>query len=118
MKLLTKLSRTWPPAKRQGWPWLVIAAHIKCKLTELKSCLHCRSQCRNKLNSFIHLQPPLSGRDGGEEAGGDHLGHVGPERPLAAVGEEEGAHVTWEQDNDDNDDNDDYDNNGQTKNES
>ena len=116
MKLLTKLSRTWPPAKRQGWP--CIAAHIKCKLTELKSCLHCRSQCRNKLNCFIHLQPPLSGRDGGEEAGGDHLGHVGPERPLAAVGEEEGAHVTWEQDNDDNDDNDDYDNNGQTKNES
>ena len=34
-------------------------------------------------------------RDIEEDAGGDDLGHVTPQRPLATLGQQEGTHSTW-----------------------
>ena len=64
-----------------------------------------RDKSSNKDDYERYLQPPLSSRDGGEEAGGHDLWHVGPQGPLAAVGEEQGTHITWEADENDNNNN-------------
>ena len=57
-----------------------------------------RDKSSNKDDYERYLEPPLSSRDGGEEAGGHDLWHVGPQGPLAAVGEEQRTHITWEAD--------------------
>ena len=50
---------------------------------------------------YYYLEPPLSSRDGGDQARGHDLWHVRPERSLTAVGEKQGTHITWEADYDD-----------------
>ena len=54
---------------------------------------------------YYYLEPPLSSRDGGDQARGHDLWHVRPERSLTAVGEKQGTHITWEADENDNNNN-------------
>ena len=89
---------------------MVITAHIKCKLSS-SHVYTVRAKCSNR-NGLQHLEPPLSGRDGGDEARGHNLWHVRPERPLTAVREKQGTHITWEADGDHNNNNNNNNNNG------